>query len=78
MIIKCTCPERSVVQIKDVVFERKGKPSILTLKKGDLAELAETDAVVQSRFSGEIHRLEQKGWLTVVSEPVKTMFSPAT
>lgn len=77
MIILCTCPPRSKLHITDLGLSVKGKKEPTVLVPGDEMELAETDAVVLSRYHGEIYRFEQKGWLAVKVEPTKVLFSPS-
>lgn len=77
MQIKCTCPAKMLIQLKDISFV-KNKPEAKTLRAGDELDLAETDVVVLSRYHGDIFKMEQQGFLKVLTEPTRTLFTPGT
>lgn len=75
MVIRCNCPVKSRVQLCDIRTVR-GRARPVIMEPGSVLELPETDAVVTSRYDGDIYKAEAKGWLVVVSEPSRTYFSP--
>lgn len=77
MIIECIAPPKRVITLKDVNFV-KGKPTPVTMVRGDKMELMETDIVVQSRYHGDIYLMERNGSIKVTTEPQRPLFSPVS